>query len=306
MLARRCSRRSSCATSSGCEQMLAASGLVGRGGRAAARGAPAPRRPRGARRRARAGDRRARRACASVHELLEPEVGRARDLRSRAWCATSATTRAPSSTSMTRRWARRSAAAAATTSCSGGSGARCPRWASRSASTACTSRSPARSAEPARCSRGRRRSLPSASHQARRGGQPSARGHGLMELRVSRQRPHDRGARAVRCSSDTVDLLGGLGLDTEELRSQRPQAAVRGHRRDHDAPVRRAHLRRGGRRRSRRHRQGRAARAGRRSAPASAAARSTSCSTSATAAARWCSPARPAPTPRSRRCAASA
>ena len=43
---------------------------------------------------------------------------------------------------------------------------------------------------------------------------------------------------------------------------QRPQAAVRGHRGDHDAPLGRADLCRGGRRRPRGHRQGRPARAG--------------------------------------------
>ena len=43
---------------------------------------------------------------------------------------------------------------------------------------------------------------------------------------------------------------------------ERPQAAVRGDRRDHDAPLGRAHVRRGGRRRRGDHGQGRAAGAG--------------------------------------------
>ncbi len=58
----------------GLERALERVGALRRGRRAAARGAAAPRRPRGAHRHARAGRRGRHRACASVHELLEPAV----------------------------------------------------------------------------------------------------------------------------------------------------------------------------------------------------------------------------------------
>ncbi len=104
---------------------------------------------------------------------------------------------------------------------------------------------------------------------------------------------------------DTVDLLAGLGLDTTELRANDRKLLFEDidviTMRPSDVPT---------------YVEAGAADLGvtgkdvllerRRASPASAAARCTSCSTSATGAARWCSPARPAPTPRRRRCAASA
>ena len=77
------------------------------------------------------------------------------------------------------------------------------------------------------------------------------------------QRAHDRGpARGAvrghdRAAGEPRPGHGGAALE-------RPQAAVRGRRRDHDAPLGRADLRRGGRGGSRRDGQGRAAGAGRR------------------------------------------
>ena len=77
-------------------------------------------------------------------------------------------------------------------------------------------------------------------------------------LQSELRRAADRGAarRAVR--RETLDLLDRARPRHRRGARERPQAAVRGRRDRHDAPLRRAHLRRGGRRRPRHHRQGRA------------------------------------------------
>ena len=93
-------------------------------------------------------------------------------------------------------------------------------------------------------------------HRARRRGarhRCAARGDDRRQASAHEphQRPHDRGAarRAVRRHRRPARRARarhrGAALE-------RPQAAVRGHRRDHDAPLRRADLRRGRRRRPRR------------------------------------------------------
>ena len=116
--------------------------------------------------------------------------------------AAAATTRAPCSRSTTRRSASRSAAAGATTTCSAASAARCPPSASRSASTAL--------------------------HVALAGEERGA----VNALRPDHRRPARRAVRrdARRCST-------ALGVDTARGPRQRPQAALRGRRHRHDAPV---------------------------------------------------------------------
>ena len=92
------------------------------------------------------------------------------------------------------------------------------------------------------------------------------RGTGALLVRESIRmsptpRPHDRGS--ARCAvRGTVDLLDRARARHRGAALERPQAAVRGHRRDHDASVRRAHICRGRRRRAGRDGQGRPARAG--------------------------------------------
>ena len=100
-------------------------------------------------------------------------------------------------------------------------------------------------------------------------------------------RPEAGASRAARCSTGTLDLLDRIGVDTTELRGRLALARVRGRRAraGHDAPVRRADLRRG-------RAPPTSGSPARTSCSSSATAPSTSCSTSATAPAGWSSPAR--------------
>ena len=101
----------------------------------------------------------------------------------------------------------------------------------------------------------------------------------------------------------TVDLLAALGLDTEELRSNDRKLLFEDigviTMRPSDVPT---YVEAGAADLGVTGKDVLLEQAAQR--PARAGARSTSCSTSATAAARWCWPARPARTRRSRRCAA--
>ena len=121
------------------------------------------------------------------------------------------------------------------------------------------------------------------------------------ERRPDDRRPARRALRRRRSTGSTASAS-----PTGRGPRQRAQAALRGRRADHDAPLGRADLRRRRRRRHRRDRQGRADGAERGRRARRARATSTSCATSASGAARWSSRPSPAPTPPPRRCAASA
>ena len=176
-----------------------------------------------------------------VHELLEPRR-RAGDLRPRPGPQHRLLHGSGVRGLRPRPGRCRSAAAGATTTCLEASGARCPPSGSRWTSNRCTSR----------CA-GEERGTGVRWLATSASAGPAAAG-ALDGLTIA----VPRGA----LFNGTVTLLAWLGLDTDRAAQQRPQAAVRGHRRDHDAPVRRAHLRGGWRRGSGDHRQGRAAGAG--------------------------------------------
>ena len=134
-----------------------------------------------------------------------------------------------------------------------------------------------------------------------------ARARGRRAARDERRSTASRSRfRAARCSTAPSTCSQALGLDTDELRSNDRKLLFEDigviTMRPSDVPtyVEAGAADLGVTGKDVLLEQARAA------AAARAAARSTSCSTSATGAARWCSPARPAPTPRSRRCAASA
>ena len=181
-------------------------------------------------------------ACAPCYDRLPRRGRRARDLRPRARRARSATTRARCSRSTTPRSARRSAAAGATTTCSAASAATCPPcgWALNVERLHIALRGRARAGSGLRA--------------------------GLNGLTLA----VPRGA----LFGETLDLLDALGVDTAEVRANDRKLLFEDAGIVTMRPVRRADLRRGGRRRHRHHRQGRARRAVR-------ARRSTSCSTSA-------------------------